>query len=55
MAKKKTQLRIRDYFESEEGKSFLTDDASETGSNQLSDNNSRTFKLKKKIHYVGGK
>jgi len=55
MTKTKTQLRIRDYFESEEGKSFLTDDASKAGSNQLSDNNSRPFRLKKKVRYVGGK
>jgi len=54
MTKQKTQLSIREFFNSDKGRRFLGIDAEKNNSNQLSDNNPRHYKATKKIWYVGG-
>jgi len=54
MGKEKTKSKVREFFNTDKGKEFLVGVVDPIRSNQLSDNNSRHFKLKKKIRYLGG-
>jgi len=53
MSKERISETVSDFFKTEAGVKYLAPVRS--GVNQLSDNNSRHFKMKKKIRYIGGK